>query len=172
MRKSVCYNITARKEVRQHLRNHATSAEVELWKLLRKRQVCGLKFRRQFGVGPYVLDFYCPALRLAIELDGVAHDTPEAVLYDKERTAWLTGEFGIRVLRFRNERLFETPDGVIEEIKKVVEELGGPSQTPTPTLPLSTGGGRWISRSPCGEGELSAEPTEGVGEGIGNKEKL
>ena len=122
MKKSVYYNITARKEVRQHLRNHATPAEVELWKLLRKRQIRRLKFRRQFGIGPYVLDFYCPELRLAIELDGAAHDTPEAILYDKERTAWLTGEFGIRVLRFRNEQVFETPEFVIEEIRKVVDE--------------------------------------------------
>ena len=121
MKKSVYYNITARKEVRQHLRNHATPAEVELWKLLRKRQIRRLKFRRQFGVGPYVLDFYCPELRLAVELDGAAHDTPEAIHYDRERTAWLTEEFGIRVLRFRNEQVFETPDLVIEEIMRVAD---------------------------------------------------
>ena len=122
MKKSVYYNITARKEVRQHLRNHATPAEVELWKLLRKRQIRRLKFRRQFGVGPYVLDFYCPERRLAVELDGAAHDTPEAIHYDRERTAWLTEEFGIRVLRFRNEQVFETPDFVIEEIMRVADE--------------------------------------------------
>ena len=49
------------------------------------------------------------------------HDTPEAILYDKERTAWLTEEFGIRVLRFRNEQVFETPDLVIEEIRRVAD---------------------------------------------------
>ena len=57
----------------------------------------------------------------AIELDGAAHDTPEAIHYDRERTAWLTEEFGIRVLRFRNEQVFETPDLVIEEIMRVAD---------------------------------------------------
>ena len=56
-----------------------------------------------------------------MELDGGVHDTPEAILYDKERTAWLTEEFGIRVLRFRNEQVFETPDLVIEEIRRVAD---------------------------------------------------
>ena len=122
MRKEKFFNRPEHKELRRYLRNNVTSAEVALWKRLRKKQVNGLLFRRQFGVGPYVLDFYSPELRLAIELDGGVHDTPEAIHYDRERTAWLTEEFGIRVLRFRNEQVFETPDSVIEEIRKVVDE--------------------------------------------------
>ena len=70
-------------------------------------------FRRQFGVGPYVLDFYCPELRLAIELDGAVHDSAEAIAYDRERTDYLTGEFGIHVLRFRNELVFEMPERIL-----------------------------------------------------------
>ena len=122
MRKERKYNLSEQKEFRRDLRKGMTSAEVVLWKMLSGRRLDGLKFRRQFGVGPYVLDFYCPELRLAIELDGAAHDTPEAIHYDRERTAWLTEEFGIRVLRFRNEQVFETPDLVIEEIMRVVDE--------------------------------------------------
>ena len=122
MKREKFFNLPEHKELRRYLRNNVTSAEVALWKRLRKKQVNGLLFRRQFGIGPYVLDFYCPELRLAIELDGAAHDTPEAIHYDRERTAWLTEEFGIRVLRFRNEQVFETPDSVIEEIRKVVDE--------------------------------------------------
>ena len=122
MRKERKYNLSEQKEFRRDLRKGMTSAEVVLWKMLSGRRLDGLKFRRQFGVGPYVLDFYCPELRLAIELDGAAHDTPEAIHYDRKRTAWLTEEFGIRVLRFRNEQVFETPDSVIEEIRKVVDE--------------------------------------------------
>ena len=121
MKREQVYNRPEQKAIRQYLRNNMTPAEVALWKLLRERQVCGLKFRRQFGAGPYVLDFYCPELRLAIELDGAVHDSAEAIHYDRERTAWLTEEFGIRVLRFRNEQVFETPDLVIEEIMRVAD---------------------------------------------------
>lgn len=92
-----------------------------MWKMLKERQVCGLKFRRQFGVGPYVLDFYCPEIRLAIELDGAVHDSEEAIIYDNERTAYLTEEFGIHVLRFRNEQIFKDAGSVLEEIKKMLD---------------------------------------------------
>ena len=71
MRKERKYNLSEQKEFRRDLRKGMTSAEVVLWKMLSGRRLEGLKFRRQFGVGPYVLDFYCPELRLAIELDGV-----------------------------------------------------------------------------------------------------
>ncbi|MGA0598952.1 endonuclease domain-containing protein, partial [Enterovirga sp. CN4-39] len=63
------------------------------------RQALGnFRFRRQHPVGPYVLDFYCPEARLALEVDGAAHDHPVRAARDEHRTAWLT-EHGIRVLR-------------------------------------------------------------------------
>lgn len=122
MKREQVYNRPEQKAIRQYLRNNMTPAEVALWKLLRERQVCGLKFRRQFGAGPYVLDFYCPELRLAIELDGAVHDSAEAVVYDRDRTEYLMREFRIRVMRFRNEQVFEEPEWVLEEIKKVLDE--------------------------------------------------
>ena len=122
MKREQVYNRPEQKAIRQYLRNNMTPAEVALWKLLRERQVCGLKFRRQFGAGPYVLDFYCPELRLAIELDGAVHDSAEAVVYDQDRTEYLMREFSIRVMRFRNEQVFEEPEWVLEEIKKVLDE--------------------------------------------------
>ena len=122
MKREQVYNRPEQKAIRQYLRNNMTPAEVALWKLLRERQVCGLKFRRQFGAGPYVLDFYCPELRLAIELDGAVHDSAEAVVYDSDRTEYLMREFRIRVMRFRNEQVFEEPEWVLEEIKKVLDE--------------------------------------------------
>ena len=122
MKREQVYNRPEQKAIRQYLRNNMTPAEVALWKLLRERQVCGLKFRRQFGVGPYVLDFYCPELRLAIELDGAVHDSAEAIVYDRDRTEYLMREFRIRVMRFRNEQVFEEPEWVLEEIKKVLDE--------------------------------------------------
>lgn len=76
------YNDQTQKEVRQQLRQHATQPEQLLWRHLRGSQVNGLKFRRQYGVGVYVLDFYCPELRLAIELDGDSHYSELGVQHD------------------------------------------------------------------------------------------
>jgi len=103
------------KAVRQHLRTHGTAAEAVLWRHLQRRQVRGYKFRRQFGVGPYVLDFYCPAARLAVELDGGYHDAPEQRTYDAERTAHLAAE-NIRVLRFENRAVLDDAEAVAAAI--------------------------------------------------------
>ena len=156
MRKEKFFNRSEQKELRRYLRNHFTPAEVELWKKLRKKQVRGLLFRRQFGVGPYVLDFYCPELRLAIELDGAVHDSAEAIAYDRERTDYLTGEFGIHVLRFRNELVFEMPERILIEIGKVVDEITSatPPSTP-PFTPSATPSARWASPPSKGGEEAS-----------------
>lgn len=104
---------------RKKLRNNATPAEATLWKLLKNKQVCGLKFRRQHSVGPYVLDFYCPELKLALELDGEVHN--HQIDYDKQRTCYLH-RAGIKVLRFENRTVFENATLIIDEIKhKIIE---------------------------------------------------
>jgi very-short-patch-repair endonuclease len=72
--------------------------EVLLWNGLRGRRLGGLLFRRQHPVGPYVLDFYCPSARLAVEVDGGAHDHPDQVRRDAARDEFLVAR-GIRVLR-------------------------------------------------------------------------
>ena len=104
-------------EKRKHLRKHLTPAEATLWTLLKGKQLAGRKFRRQHSVGYYILDFYCPAEKLAIELDGQGHFEAEQMKYDEERTAWLNG-VGIRVVRFENEQVFQSPEGVLDEIRK------------------------------------------------------
>lgn len=65
-------NIASMKYLRKTLRNNGTPAEGKLWSILKNKQVENLTFRRQFSIGKYILDFYCPTLRLAIELDGMA----------------------------------------------------------------------------------------------------
>ena len=110
------HNEASQKQLRQSLRNNATSAEAILWRALKGKQVDGLKFRRQFGVGPYVLDFYCPELRLGIELDGGVHQTSYTHEYDEMRTRFLK-ENRIRVLRFDNEVVYNNIQGIIEAIK-------------------------------------------------------
>ena len=77
--------------LRRELRREATEAESALWALLRGRQLVGFKFRRQYSCGSYILDFFCPARRLAIELDGGQHFDPKAEVYDQRRTASSSG---------------------------------------------------------------------------------
>jgi very-short-patch-repair endonuclease len=99
----------------RQLRQSQTDAETLLWFLLRERRFCGFKFRRQYPIGGYILDFYCHAGRLAIELDGGGHNTEDQCLYDAERTKILRGA-GIRVRRFWNNDVLNSLDTVLAEI--------------------------------------------------------
>ena len=102
---------------RKELRNHSTSAEATLWKMLKGKQIAGLKFRCQHSVGPYILDFYCPSLRLGIELDGNVHDDVIVQEHDWEREKYLKEIVGIHVLRFENEEVTSNTEAVIEVIR-------------------------------------------------------
>ena len=115
-------NDATQKDQRKALRSNMTPAEATLWRALKGRGAGGLKFRRQQGIGPYVLDFYCPERRLCVELDGSSHDYRYE--YDEQRTQFLA-EQGIRVVRFRNEQVFTCLDGVVAEIIRA-------AQLPTP----------------------------------------
>ena len=104
------------KDKRRALRQTETAAEALLWERLRDRRLGGLKFRRQYSVGIYILDFYCPAWRLAIELDGESHASPEAQKYDAERTEFLS-MLNICVLRFPNAAIYKDILSVISTIR-------------------------------------------------------
>jgi very-short-patch-repair endonuclease len=111
------HNIPPLKPRRQELRSTLTPAEIRLWQALKHRQLDDLKFRRQHGIGPFIVDFYCPAVRLAIELDGSAHDTETAQQQDAARTAYLMS-LGLRVVRFENREVMENLEGVLSEIRR------------------------------------------------------
>jgi very-short-patch-repair endonuclease len=111
------HNRKSLKQRRKELRNNATPAEVHLWSALKKRQLAGRKFRRQHSIGPYIVDFYCPGERLAVELDGALHDDPFRSEYDTERQAYLQAK-DIRVIRFENKQVFENEEGVLAYIRK------------------------------------------------------
>ena len=115
--------------LRKSLRNHATASEALLWLRLKNRQVADLKFRRQYGVGPYVIDFYCPELRLEIELDGEVHNSHEAEVYDQMRTRFLN-ENKIKILRYRNEVVYQNMETIIEDIMVYNREKKGCSDLP------------------------------------------
>jgi very-short-patch-repair endonuclease len=103
--------------LRKDLRKKLTPAEATLWSLIKGKQLEGRKFRRQHSVDKYVLDFYCPAEKLAIELDGEPHFSDEGLKRDERRTEFLNAK-KIKVLRFENDEIFQSPAGVIAEIKK------------------------------------------------------
>ena len=109
-------NLPYLKSIRKELRNNLTPAEAALWKMLKNRQLDGRKFRRQHSIGKYILDFYCPSEKLAIELDGEVHFQISWQEYDFERDLFLK-EFGVKVLRFENKMVFEKTNAVLEALR-------------------------------------------------------
>src|SRR5436305_6207313 len=99
----------------RHLRKNSTRHERILWRHLRNRQLQGWKFRRQHPVDRYVIDFYCPEARLAIELDGGGHNFAAKESLDQERTRFLASK-GILVLRFWNDQVDVQLDSVLHTI--------------------------------------------------------
>jgi very-short-patch-repair endonuclease len=110
------FNKTAYKKFRRKLRHKLTPAEATLWRYLKNKQLENRRFRRQFGVDKYVLDFYCPSEKLAVELDGKHHYSEEGMAYDSERDQFLVQQ-GIKVIRFENVEVFENINGVLDKIK-------------------------------------------------------
>jgi very-short-patch-repair endonuclease len=119
---SQLFNRSAEKEKRRVLRQNATKAEQLVWQRLRSRQVENCKFRRQYSVDYYVLDFYGPEVKLAIELDGESHDSDEAIAADQVRQAAIAA-LGIRFLRFTNQEVYAHLDALIGCIAETVREL-------------------------------------------------
>ena len=101
------------------MRKHATPAERILWEHLRTLQALGYKFRRQHSIGWYVADFYCPIIKLAIELDGPIHETDEHRQNDVVRDQYFAAK-GVRVLRFKNSQVIEDIQAIA---KKIAESL-------------------------------------------------
>ena len=104
------------KPLRQELRTNATPAEKLLWQYLKEKQISNYKSQRQHGVGPYILDFYCPVLRLGIELDGNVHEDVIVQGHNLEREMYLKKIASINILRFENEEVTSNTEEVIEVI--------------------------------------------------------
>ena len=98
------------------LRMDLTKAEKILWEALRNRRLNNFKFRRQHALKNYVADFYCHEAKLVIELDGGIHGEQEQKEYDRDRTSVLN-EYGINVIRFKNEEVVSNLEIVLDKIK-------------------------------------------------------
>jgi very-short-patch-repair endonuclease len=116
------FNRKRQKEIRRRLRNDMTKAEVTLWYSLKGKQLRGYKFRRQHGIGQYVVDFYSPELKLAIEVDGGSHDSPDMRKSDEERQRSIE-RYGIQFLRFTDDQVLGEPDRVAERIEYAVLDI-------------------------------------------------
>ena len=103
----------------RELRKAQTPAEEAFWKLLRDRRLLRLKFRRQVPIGPYIADFYCHRHKLVVELDGPVHEERLQAAHDENRDLYLS-TLGLTILRFTNQRIFEEPEAVLQEIHATV----------------------------------------------------
>jgi very-short-patch-repair endonuclease len=106
-------------EAARSMRRAPTHAEEVLWRALQKKQVAGLRFRRQHPVGRFVLDFYCASQKLVVEVDGEVHDGQQE--RDAERTRVLES-YGYRVLRFRNDEVLHDLAAVVQKIAAAAAE--------------------------------------------------
>jgi very-short-patch-repair endonuclease len=104
-----------RRAAAKKLRANTTPHERMLWRALKELPIEGTHFRRQAPIGPYVVDFFCPAKRLIIELDGGHHNDDETAGRDSKRQAWLEQE-GYRVIRFWNSDVIGDLNAVMERI--------------------------------------------------------
>ena len=119
---TVHFNKISQKGRRRFLRSHLTKTEAVLWTRLSRRQILGYKFRRQYSVDQYIIDFYCPELKLAIEVDGESHFTETARAYDRRRQEYIEA-FGIKFLRVMNSEVLGNLQGVLDKMAAAIEEI-------------------------------------------------
>src|SRR4030042_141487 len=105
-------NDPALKQRRRELRRNQTDAERALWAKVRNKQFFGMRFFRQYSIGPYILDFYCPTVKLAVELDGGQHNQSDNREYDAVRSEYLKAQ-GVDVMRFWNNEVLLDIQGVL-----------------------------------------------------------
>jgi very-short-patch-repair endonuclease len=132
-------------ETARNLRRTSTDAERKLWQRLRAGQL-GVRFRRQHSVPPYVLDFYCDAAKLVIEIDGSQHSDE----VDRARSEFLQ-RMGLQVVRFWNNQVLLQLDDVLEEILKTVA-ASAPHPNPSPVGRGAKSGQACNAPLPTGEG--------------------
>jgi very-short-patch-repair endonuclease len=109
------HNILELGDRRRELRRKATSQEKLLWEKLRNQKL-GFRFKRQYSIGGYILDFYCAKKKLIVELDGEIHNTKDAKEYDAVRDKFFR-ELGYKTIRFWNGEVESDTEKVLEKIK-------------------------------------------------------
>ncbi|MEK6546570.1 MAG: endonuclease domain-containing protein [Nitrospinota bacterium] len=107
--------------LKRKLRGEMTFAEKRLWLRLKGKQINGLKFRRQHGIGDYIVDFYCPEKRLVIEVDGDVHAYVKQIERDREREGYLKA-LGLQIVRYTNWDILTNLEEVVEDLFRRVSK--------------------------------------------------
>ena len=128
------FNRPSTKAKRKNLRKSQTEAEMALWQKLRDKGFMGYKFFRQYGIGEFIADFYCPQHRLAIEIDGSQHYFEDGREYDESREKYMSS-LAIKTIRFSNLEVLQNIESVLAGIAKELE-------LPLSPLFLERGGSR------------------------------
>ena len=115
------FNRKGLKSFRSPLRNRSTSSEAALWNILKSKNIDGRKFRRQYSIGSYIVDFCCPSERLIIELDGAPHGEYHRIQKDESRDKYIES-LGFTVIRFENRVVFQDPEFLKNEIRKFIKK--------------------------------------------------
>lgn len=118
------FNKSSEKAKRRKLRQNSTEAEKLIWRFIRNRQLPGYKFKRQYSIDHFVIDFYCPELKLAIEADGGSHIEPVSKKYDIRRERYLK-KFCLTFVRIKDQELFGNPNKAFAKIEDAVKKLEG-----------------------------------------------
>ena len=118
------FNKSTEKQKRRQLRKDQTFCEKIVWIYLRDRKTLGYKFRRQYSIDQFVIDFYCPELKLAVEIDGNMHDQPDQKEYDIKRQEYLE-KFGITFVRITNDELLGNPNLAFDRIEDEIKIVEG-----------------------------------------------
>ena len=130
MVKRVLQGDSKKRGLRCRLRSKMTPAENRLWLRLRARQFHSLKFRRQHGIGPYIVDFYCSEKAVVIEVDGDVHGVADRMVQDQEREKALRS-LGLRIIRYTNDDIMNNVEGVLEDLS---QRLLSGSTSPHPSF--------------------------------------
>ena len=121
------FNRDSTRAKRKNLRKNQTEGEMALWQRLRGKRFLGYKFYRQYGIGDYITDFYCPQQKLVIEIDGSQHYSVEGSTYDEMRDHYMCS-LGILTIRLSNLEVLQSIDIVLSYIE---QELRTPPQSPS-----------------------------------------
>ncbi len=125
------HNIESQKQTRRNLRSNMTKAEIIFWSKLRGKQL-GYKFRRQHGIGKYIVDFYCPELKLIVEIDGDVHGFNNKIKKDKDRQDFFEN-LGFIVFRYTNNDIKNNLTGVLDDLAVKIKSSPFSSTTPSPS---------------------------------------
>jgi len=116
------FNIPELKQRRKLLRKKQTLEEAKIWEKLRNKRLHNFKFYRQYSIGYYIVDFYCPQIKLVIEIDGKFHDSEYNQDYDKIRSNYFES-IGIKTIRFPNQKVLKDIDSVMKDVTRFINIL-------------------------------------------------